>query len=179
MHYWCANALAGPYAARYDNVLLPQGNYAGRVMAIEGHHLLWNFFVSPDESGTKILPPPKEVDVGADGRLLLSTFDGFNDKVEAEHPYPELMPLRTLLSNPTAASGREGDTVSISCDSGYEIFLLARECMDFRLHGIAVMEGTGKSGFCIRSDMRANALFVSLVMVNGIAQARTWRISQL
>jgi len=176
VHYWYAENRLGPYSARYDNVLLPQGNYAARIMSIEGRHLIWNFFVKADENGTHILPPPKELDVGDDGRLLISSFRGFDDKAQGVHEAAALAPMRPILQNPTAASEVLDDAVCVSSESGYEVFHLSRDCVDFRLRGTLIMDGSGKGGFCLRSDHEANGLFISLDMVNGIAQARAWGI---
>ena len=176
IHYWHSAELTGNYCAHYDNLLLPQGNYAARVEKVGAKHLVWNFFVTSREHGTRILPPPKEIVVADDGRLILKSFEGFNDKAGGTEGMQTVTPLRPALHNPTGTCETSGDTLDISCESGYEIFHLARTCVDFRLRCSAIMEGKGKCGFTFRSDHDANGYFVSLDMINGIAQIRSWGI---
>lgn len=176
VHYWLSKSLMGPYTARYDNVLLPQGNYAARITRIEDRYLLWNFFVTADDCGTKILPPPKEIEVQDDGRLLLSSYSRFSDRVDKAVNVNNLMPLDPVLHNPSAETDFDSDGLRISCNSGYEIFHLNHNCIDFRLKCSLIMEGTGKAGFSLRSDHDGNGFFISLDMINGFAQARAWGI---
>ncbi|MDN3718667.1 hypothetical protein QW131_04115 [Roseibium salinum] len=44
IHYWYSNTLEGPYENFFDNVILPTGNYAGRICRSEERVLLFNFF---------------------------------------------------------------------------------------------------------------------------------------
>lgn len=176
VHYWHAPALLGTYSAHYDNLLLPQGNYAARVLNIEGHHLVWNFFVTSYETTTRILPPPKELEVGENNRLLLRSFHGFDDKAGQARGVKTLTPLYCVLDNPTSEFEYANGGFCIECESGYEIFHLAEAYTDFRLRCSAVMEGRGKFGMVFRSDPEANGYFVSLDMVNGIVQIRAWGV---
>jgi hypothetical protein len=66
IHYWYADALEGPYHNFFDNVILPTGNYAGRVCGTDDGLLLFNFFSKPEtvygrEEVKKLLPPPKRL----------------------------------------------------------------------------------------------------------------------
>jgi beta-fructofuranosidase len=176
VHYWHASELLGTYSAHYDNLLLPQGNYAARVLHIEGRNLVWNFFVTSYETVTRILPPPKELVVGENQRLLLQSFHGFDSKASEALSIESLTPLTPVLQNPTGRAERTDGGVCIECESGYEVFHLALGCTDFRLRCSAVMEGRGKFGMVFRSDREANGYFVSLDMVNGIVQVRAWGI---
>ena len=176
VHYWHSENLRGPYSAFYDNLLLPQGNYAGRIRREDdGSWLIWNFFanwVEPDAN--RLLPPPKEVVVIEGGRLALKSFRGFDAKVDRVCTIKELCPLRPLFENATARFQEEERAFAIASESGYEIFLFEPRCIDFRLRFSVRMEGRGKAGIVFRADEEGNGYFISLDMVNGIAQARAW-----
>ena len=176
VHYWQSSELLGNYSAHFDNLLLPQGNYAARILNIEGRYFVWNFYVTATATVTRILPPPKEVQVGENGRLLLRSFHGFDDKADSGCDVGVLAPLRPVLQNPTGQYTYDQDSLRIECDSGYEIFHFARTAVDFRLQGSIIMEGQGKCGLSFRADHDANGYFISLDMVNGIVQVRAWGI---
>ncbi len=71
IHYWHADQPEGPYGNYSDNVLLPAGNYAGRVCDEGERQTLWNFFYVPSRiKGTgNMLPPPKELVADEQGHL--------------------------------------------------------------------------------------------------------------
>jgi beta-fructofuranosidase len=175
VHYWHADSLFGEYEAFADNVLLPQGNYAGRIIPDGDKLLLWNFF-NTTKSGrsVRILPPPAEVRVAKDRTLKLVSYEGFERKRLETYVTSEFLPVRPVLSNPTAASQQNGESFTLTSKSGYEIFLSGRECVDGRLRFDVDMEGLGKMGVLFRSDEEANAYYISLDLNNGIAQARIW-----
>ena len=176
IHYWHANTLYGHYEAFYDNVLLPQGNYAARFLKeSDDRYTVWNFFFDRSSGeGQRLLPPPKELAVADDGRLLLQSFKGFDARVSARVALPDLLPVTAVFGNRTAASEADGQAITIETRSGYEVFLLDPACDDFRLGASLVMQGKGKTGLVFRMDAEGNGYFVSLDMVNGLAQVRAW-----
>ncbi|MBN2441256.1 MAG: hypothetical protein JXJ04_07910, partial [Spirochaetales bacterium] len=51
---------------------------------------------------------------------------------------------------------------------------LKKSYLNFRLRCVASMEGRGKFGICFRMDGEGNGYFISLDMINGFAQIRSW-----
>ncbi len=78
IHYWYAETIEGPYQNFFDNVILPTGNYAGRICRTNDRLLLFNFFSKTEyvygrEVVKKLLPPPKELVTDSAGRLKLKS----------------------------------------------------------------------------------------------------------
>lgn len=175
IHYWQSKQLFGSYESHASNVLLPQGNYAARVTDYGDCKLLWNFFTNREEvKRTTILPPPTELKCDKDGQLYLTSYRRFDEKVQQCFETETLFPVRQLLANPTASANHENRGMFLTSKSGYEIFLLNRRCTDFRLRVSLSLEGVGKMGIVLRSDLEANAHFISLDMIHGFAQGRVW-----
>ncbi|MGM0432411.1 MAG: glycosyl hydrolase [Spirochaetota bacterium] len=175
IHYWHSDHLFGEYIAFADNVLLPKGNYAGRITEEEDHLLFWNFFTT-QKSGkfVRILPPPAEVRVAADKTLMLTSYRGFDKKRLRTLNQREFLPLSPVLNNPTASMQADSNSFTLSSRSGYEVFLSESECASSRLRFRIDMAGIGKTGVLFRSDRQANAYYISLDLITGIAQARIW-----
>ena len=74
VHYWYSEDFEGPYKNFYDNVLMPQGNYAARICWDEDRYLVWNFFYKGlTTGGDHLMAPPKELSVDTKGELLIKT----------------------------------------------------------------------------------------------------------
>ncbi|MBN2442869.1 MAG: hypothetical protein JXJ04_16040, partial [Spirochaetales bacterium] len=169
VHYWYSDELFGDYRASYDNLLLPQGNYAARILKeSEDCYLVWNFFMnSDDEEHKRLLPPPKQLVVNDDGQLHLTSFRLFDNMVKRKDTFQQLVPVQKLLNNPTSDYRILQEAFTIKSESGYEIFLLKKSYLNFRLRCVASMEGRGKFGICFRMDGEGNGYFISLDMING------------
>ncbi len=175
VHYWYSEDLAGPYHNFFDNVLMPQGNYAARISEENGRHLVWNFFFKGlTTQGSHLMAPPKELVVDDGGRLRLKTFAGFGDLVAERHRPSDLEPLGQLFDNPLATGGTDSGTYRLECDSGFEAFLPKGAYRDFMLSGALSMEGHGKCGLVFRIDEQGDGYYLSLDLFKGIAQIRAW-----
>jgi beta-fructofuranosidase len=175
VHYWHSPNLRGPFEAHADNVLLPKGNYAVRLIPEEDRLLLWNFYISgSDNAGGRILPPPAELKRKKDGTLYISSYSGFDDKVQATLEHESLFPLQPVLGNPTAEIEETDWSREIRSVSGYEVCFLKPEAADFRLRGEVCLEGLGKFGLVIRSNEEASGYYISLDVLNGFVQTRFW-----
>ncbi|MBN1649222.1 MAG: hypothetical protein JW874_14390 [Spirochaetales bacterium] len=173
IHYWHSQTLFGEYEANTDNVLLPKGNYAGRITESDGKYLLWSFFNSIHKDlQTRILPPPVELSADDNGKLHVTSFSGFNDKIKDHFSQGELLPFRKMLDNPTA--GYSADRTLLYTRSGYEIFYSSRSVYSARISANIKMKGPGKTGLVLRGDEETNGCYVSLDLKRGIAQARIW-----
>lgn len=179
VHYWHSNKIRGPYESYADNVLLPKGNYAVRIIRWEDRILLWNFYISSeDNSGGRILPPPVELRQRDEGTLYLTSFSGFENLIREKCTGESLLPPKPALNNPTGSCDEKEKFLEISSISGYELFYLKREEKDFRLTCSVKLDGLGKFGLILRSDENASAYYISLDVVNGFVQARFWGASE-
>ncbi len=176
VHYWYADQFEGPYQNYYDNVLMPQGNYAARVCWDEDRYLIWNFFYKGLSTyGQHLMAPPKELAVSDGGQLRLKSFAGFEQLIAKQLTIDELTPLQTLFDNPYASGANEAAACTFGCDSGFEAFVLRGTYNDFMLTGQLNLDGRGKCGLVFRLDEEGNGYYLSLDLFKGIAQVRAWR----
>ena len=175
IRYWHAGSECSDWRSYHDNVLMPQGNYAGRVCEDAGGLLLWCFFAMnrEDRTANNLMPPPKRLCRADDGVLYLRTFEGFGewleDPVELESP-------SFLLKE------RRGDGIrsvekgwELESKFGFQAFLLGEPMADFRLDCQLAIDGKGKCGFVFRIDGESHdGYHLSLDLLKGIAQLRSW-----
>lgn len=202
VRYWYADSLEGPWRNYFDNVLLPQGNYAARtcvyprpgekmpasqdVCELEGQgRLVFNFYFTGESplaskwgQSRNLMPPPKRLSVHPDGRLMLQSFEGFGEQVRHELHAADLAPLEPLSGNPDVESGtsRSGLDFWFGTHAGFETFLLRGRHRDFRLRGRMHMQGRGKCGMVFRLDEQTTSgYYLSLDLIKGLAQMRVWQ----
>lgn len=176
VHYWYSEELKGPYKNFYDNVLMPQGNYAARICRDEDKYLIWNFFYKGlTTGGEHLMAPPKELSVDAKGELRLKTYSGFNDIISNILTTNHLTPFDSLLNNPYGLQKSIGPSAVIGCDSGFEAYLLKGEYSDFVLSGDINLLGHGKCGLVFRLNDVGDGYYVSLDFFKGVAQIRAWK----
>lgn len=179
IHYWHADTIEGPYENFFDNVLLPHGNYAGRICRAGNRLLVFSFFskaevINGREFVKRLLPPPKEIVTGPSGRLRLKSYHGFDDLVTASDQAGAAADFRTLCGNPHARVETRDGTLFVDCRSGFEAFLLPGHHEEFRLRAEVVLDGSGKTGMVLRVTEEGDGYYLSLDLVNGIAQIRAW-----
>jgi beta-fructofuranosidase len=176
VHYWQSDNPEGPYGNFFDNVLLPQGNYAARICRDGERVLLWNFyFKSVDSKSTgNMLPPPKELFVTDNGQLKLRSFSGFDSVVKGEHTCDELTPLRIFGQHPSSQQTAGDSRAWFGCENAFEIFLLCGRYTNFRMRCTVEMEGTGKWGFVIHLNENTDGYFISMDLIKGLVQCRAW-----
>ncbi|MEV8466923.1 hypothetical protein AB0T83_09050 [Fluviibacterium sp. DFM31] len=179
IHYWYADDIAGPFMNFTDNVLLPEGNYAGRICKVGDRILIFNFFQRTEilygrEIVARLLPPPKELVPGRDGRLILKSFGGYDAIVKNPFEVTNAAEFTPLLGNPAARITPVDNWVQISCLSGFEAFLIPGEHQDFRLRARMRLKGAGKCGLVLRASEEGDGYFLSLDLEKGYAQLRRW-----
>jgi beta-fructofuranosidase len=177
VHYWHADDFHGPYRNFHDNVLLPQGNYAARVVYHEafGVWLVWNFFFREGSvRGENLLPPPKEVAVTDAAHLRMRSFRGFDHKVTGTAAGSELMPLDALFDRPGATCEDGPDGCVLEAASGFEVFLVPGVHRDYRLSGTLEVDGDGKLGLVMHLSGEGDGYFLSLDPFKGVTQIRYW-----
>lgn len=179
VHYWHSDSLFGEYESFYDNVLLPKGNYAARIIK-EGKRLfVWNFFSSPGgDWSTKMLPPPKELFVDRNGQLRLKSYYAFKKKITKTIAGKDLLPISRVLKNPTSKATMSSGTLELASRSGYEIFQIRPQAEHFRLKYDMEFKGIGKSGIHFRTDEDANGYFISIDFIKGYLQIRRWAMKK-
>ncbi|MHC0052177.1 hypothetical protein [Actibacterium sp. D379-3] len=179
IHYWYADQAQGPYENFVDNVLLPHGNYAARICRNGAQVLLFSFFAKSEqvqgrEFVKKLLPPPKELVAGRDGRLRLKSYRGFGDLVTSATKVTAAAQCRSLYRNPYARVEDREDGIFLSCRSGYEAFLLPGVHDNFRLRSEVDLDGSGKCGLVLRVNDDGDGYYLALDLMNGIARIRAW-----
>ena len=176
VHYWYSEKLEGPYKNFYDNVLMPQGNYAARICRDGNRYLVWNFFYKGlKTSGDHLMAPPKELVTDKQGELKLKTFSGFNDIIANTLTTEHLTPFEPLLNSPYGFHKNMGNSATLGCDSGFEAFLLRGSYSDFILSGEMDLLGHGKCGLVFRLNEVGDGYYLSLDFFKGVAQIRSWK----
>ena len=122
VRYWFAPDFFAEYHSFHADVLLPQGNYAARIVQDGEHLLVYNFFYAYGKiDALRVLPPPKELDADDQGRLLLKSYYRWDQMVTTTIHQVDLGEPEHLLSNPTASSTIEPGKWTCGSGSGYEI----------------------------------------------------------
>ncbi len=185
VHYWYSDTVDGPYLNFFDNVVLPRGNYAGRVCRweIDGQEqwLLYNFFAKQEthygrDISKKLLPPPKLMVTDETGRLRLKSYPGFDALVCEDCDVPAADTMDRLFQNPRGTASGDRTEMHLECESGYEAFLLPGSYESFRLRASVGLEGSGKCGMVLRVDEEGNGYYLSLDLFKGVAQLRAWGV---
>jgi beta-fructofuranosidase len=178
VRYWSAPDFNGEYFAYHNNILLPEGNYAARIVKDGSHFLVYNFYFADGNVNThRVIPPPKELSVDPSGRLLLKTYyfwEKLYQKTIIQKDLPRPLPV---LGNPTASASIE-EKWTFGCRSGYEIYCFEKPSKDFVWEGKLAVEGMGKTGFVIECDKEATAYYLSIDFVNGLVQFRAWGFNE-
>ena len=175
VRYWFSDEFRGEYHSFRSDVLLPQGNYAARVVPDGEHLLVYNFFHSDGNvNQLRVLPPPKELDTDDEGRLLLKSYYRWKKMVQKVIRQPDFPAIQKLLNNPTSGVEREEDNWRIESRSGYEIFAFPRPSDSFIWEGVMIVEGMGKFGLVTDADRDGNGYFISLDITNGFIYIRAW-----
>lgn len=175
VRYWYSDEFGGEYKSFHSDVLMPQGNYAARVVEDGDHFLLYNFYFLEREINFKrVLPPPKELGVDDQGRLYLKSFYGWERSIRDEVLQVDFADVIPLFRNPNAQMHLSDEKWTFHSASGYEIYAFHAPADDFIWEGILHLEGMGKSGFVLKVDDDGNGYFISMDFVNGFVQIRRW-----
>ena len=179
VRYWFSPDFNEEYHTFHDNVLLPQGNYAARVVRDGDHVLIYNFYYIGNNVNTlRVLPPPKELSIDKKGRLLLKSFYRWNEKKQQEISQDEFPQPSLLFSNPTAIITQGRDQWLMECRSGHELFCISKPAASYIWEGILRLEGMGKCGLVLEADEDGNGYFISIDYVYGLLQIRSWGFNE-
>ena len=180
IRYWFAPDFFGEYHSFHDDVLLPQGNYAARVVQDGDHLLVFNFFYAYGKiDALRVLPPPKELDTDERGRLQLKSYYRWDLMVERTILQTEMQGIKQLFNNPTASLTLGSDKWTCGSRSGYELFCFEKPSASFIWEGLLTVDGMGKLGLVTDIDEDGNGYFISFDVVNGLVQIRAWGFNPL
>ena len=175
IRYWHAHKDCSDWRSYHDNVLMPQGNYAGRVCKDETGWMLWCFYAmdQQDRTANNLMPPPKRLRHREDGSLYLSTFEGFEKWMK--EPVDFGTPSLLLGENHGHDVHEIEDGWHLGSEFSYQAFTLGESLADFRIDCHMSINGMGKCGFVFRIDEDSHdGYYVSLDMLKGMAQVRSW-----
>ena len=179
IRYWYSKSLDGPWKNFFDNVLLAQGNYAGRISHDIHGPLLWNFFTVDGDAKNhlNIMPPPKRLTTLPNGQLRVVPFEGFEQRIQSVCLHESLVPLIPLVNNQYARwyCDNPKDCITIESDGAFEGFLFNQQIDCFRFSATLNLEGDGKCGLIFRVDHESSdGYYLSLDLLKGVAQLRAW-----
>jgi len=175
VRYWFSDEFRGEYHSFHSDVLLPQGNYAARVLEDNGNLLVYNFFYTHGKiNSLRVLPPPKQLDTDEKGRLVLKSYYRWEMMVQQYVIQENFGDPELLFSNPSASFEKQDHKWICSSKSGYEIFYIKKPSDHFMWEGILTVEGLGKFGLVAQVDKEANGYFISFDILNGLVQLRAW-----
>lgn len=179
VRYWRSKEFQGEYHSFHHDVLLPQGNYAARVVKDGEHLLIYNFYFQNRQVNSKrLLPPPKQLMVDKKGRLRLKSFYRWEEKVQKKFNQIDLPKLKRLFNNSTSKFENINDKWWFSSRSGYELFTFEAPSESFIWEGVLNMEGLGKGGLVMNVDNEGNGYFISIDFVSGYVEIRNWGFNE-
>ena len=175
VHYWWSDSFRGEYRSFRNNILLPRGNYAARIMRDGSRTLIFSFYIDGMnvESGTRSLPPPKELKRSEHGGLDLVSFHRWQEKKRGARSLQELA-FRPHLYNPTASLELQKNEQRFACRSGYELYSVPEEEGSWIWEGQIRILSQGRCGLVFGLDDQLNGYFISLDAVRGFTQIRAW-----
>jgi len=175
VHYWWSEALTGEYRAFRNNVLLPGGNYAARVTHDGARVLLYSFYIDGQEveTGTRSLPPPKELRRRKDGKLELVSFHRWAEKIQGTQPMA-FDGFRPRLGNPVAGAEALHDAFCFRSRSGFELFTTPLDAGAWIWDGVWQTRQQGRCGLVFGLDDQLSGYFVFIDAERGSVRILAW-----
>lgn len=174
VRYWFAPDFFGEYHSFHQDVILPQGNYAARIIEDGPHLLIYNFFYAGGINALRVLPPPKQLSTDDNGRLVLKSYYRWDTMVTSTLLQPAFGPVKSILNNPTGSLHTDKDKWTCGARSGYEVFCMQKPSGSFIWEGILTVEGMGKLGLVCDADEEGNGYYVSFDLKAGLTKIRSW-----
>jgi len=175
IRYWHTEELGAAWRAYYDNVLLPRGNYAGRVSQGRDGMLLWHFYTQDlgNRDANNLMPPPKRLRRLENGQLQVSSFEGIAEQATTELNTHCLQPLKHARED--AFCRKDDGRVQIVSKAGFQAFVFEEPVESYHLKCRLSMTGIGKCGILCRVDPETHdGYYISLDLMKGHAQFRSW-----
>ena len=179
VRYWYSKDLNGPYKTHASNTLLPQGNFAGRILQRGDKILVFSFFfVDQDPDGRRALPPPRELKVGENNTLYVSSYSGWDTLRTAEIHLNHLELFCQFLDNKSASVRLDDETLYLKTDYENEFFTCSSFESNYIWEGELSLKKPGKCGLILNLGEDGSGYFISLDVVNGFAQLRAWGVNE-
>ena len=179
VRYWYADEFLGEYQSFHHDVLMPQGNYAARIVKDGKHNLVYSFyFLDRQVNSKRVLPPPKELDVDEHGKLFLKSFYKWDEKVEKTYTQAAFPDVKLLYGNPTAQFDKLKGKWWMASRSGYELFTFNKMSDSYIWEGTLKVEGVGKCGLVLAEDDDGSGYYISLDYMSGYVQIRAWGFNE-
>jgi len=175
IRYWHADEGETRWKSYHDNVLMPRGNYAGRVCRDETGWLLWCFFAMNrhDRTDNNLMPPPKRLERGEDGLLRLRTYEQFEHWRRDPLDPGEVRPLTPGTEGCHCRTGEA--SWEVASEYGFQAYVFEEELESFWLRGRIRLRGRGKCGLVFRLHPESHdGYYLSLDLLKGVAQLRAW-----
>lgn len=177
IRYWHTGKIGERWQSYHDNVLLAQGNYAGRMCRDDNGWLLWNFYSmnSKDRTTENLMPPPKRLIRLSNGMLRAATFEGIDRYVGEDLPPENIAPLIDFDGSTKLKCQANGRSIHLECDSQFQGFTFPYDLPNFRFRARLKMDGFGKCGFLFRlAPETRDGYYLSMDLLKEIAQLRAW-----
>lgn len=179
VRYWYADEFMGEYQSFHHDVLMPQGNYAARIVKDGEHNLVYGFyFLDRQVNSKRALPPPKELAVDEDGKLYLKSFYKWDEKVKTTYTQAAFPEIKLSYGNSTARFDEMGGKWWMASRSGYELFTFEKMSDSYIWEGTLKMEGMGKCGLVLSQDEDGSGYYLSLDFKSGYVQIRAWGFNE-
>jgi len=180
IRYWHTDQIGNPWHSYHDNVLMAQGNYAGRVCRDDSGWLFWNFFSLDvtDRTVRNLMPPPKRLVRDADGLLGMTTFEGIDQWLAESVDTRYIHYLKHGLGEQHCSV--DGQHLDLQSEAGFQAFVFDQPLKDFRFRATFDLRGKGKCGIIFRVDPETHdGYYLSLDLLKGVAQMRSWKTGPL
>lgn len=175
VRYWYSDSFDGEYQSFHHDVLMPQGNYAARIVKDGDHNLVYGFyFLDRQVNSKRVLPPPKELVVDNDGKLYLKSFYRWGNKVRKTYTQQAFPAVEQMYNNPSAKFDELNGTWWMTSRSGYELFTFKPFSPAYIWEGTITMEGMGKCGLLLAEGDDGSGYYISLDFKSGYVQIRAW-----
>lgn len=175
IRYWHTHKIGEPWRNYSDNVLLPTGNYAGRICHDDKGTLLWNFYTANlhDRQHGNLMLLPKRLVHTAEGHLKARSYEGLKEREIEPIKIGAVITLKDATSEDYCEI--EGDHLHFSSEAGFQAYVFRQQAECFRLSAKLRMVGAGKCGLLYRIDRQTHdGYYISLDLRKGIAQLRAW-----
>ncbi|MFT4899803.1 MAG: beta-fructofuranosidase [Flavobacteriales bacterium] len=175
VRYWHSDSFDGEYQSFHHDVLMPQGNYAARIVKDGEHNLVYSFyFLDRQVNSKRVLPPPKELAVDEKGKLFLKSFYKWNEKVTKTYIQKDFPKVERMYKNSTAKFEDIAGKWWMASRSGYELFTFKKLSEAYIWEGTITMEGMGKCGLLLSDGEDGSGYYISLDFKSGYVQIRAW-----
>jgi beta-fructofuranosidase len=175
IRYWHTHRIGEPWRNYSDNVLLPTGNYAGRICHDDQGVLLWCFYTANlhDRTMGNLMPLPKRLVRTELGQLKARSYEGLDKHLLGRIDTSAIKTLKETSNEDYCQIG--SDHLHLSSDAGFQAYVFREPASCFRMTARLSMIGAGKCGLLYRVNRETHdGYYLSLDLRKGIAQLRAW-----